>query len=218
MIHHKLMQLEENQLQTFFGISKKLASQVYTMFHQQHLLKAAIGYYHGEAFRHLDAASWTTSTKNNADDALRILSAMYGILRPMDGILPYRMDMTVNFDDLGMQDGYSFWSERVTNALCDQLEKGEVVFNLASKEFAMLIDKHAIHRVGHWVDVDFLTYKDGSYKTIAMTAKKARGTFAKILLETPIDSIKDVRRIPSFHGFELLSDQATHHLRYVIKT
>ena len=217
LIRQELIGLNQKQIQTFYGVSDKLAHQVFHLI-KSNTHRAAIDSYQGEAFKHLDAYTWNTTTAHKAQESLRILSAMYGLLRPYDIINPYRLDFTVDFEALGLQPAYQFWSDKVTDAFQSQLVPNELVFNLASKEFSSVLKKHRINQVGHWIDVDFLVEEDGKTKTISMVAKRARGLFARMLLESHIETIEDITQIRTFDRFKLhLADSSTHYLKYIAK-
>ncbi len=218
VIMSELSKLSVAQLQVFYGISNKLAHNVYSMYHQKHAKKAAIGFYKGEAYRHLDVSLWSHTMAENAQKSLRILCAMYGYLRPYDAIVPYRMDFLVDFNHLGLESSKAYWSTHQIKALLDESKKGEFVFNLASKEFSNVIYHHDVVDYCHWIDVDFLVEKDGNLKTVSMVAKKARGLFTKELLKHPINSKKELYSIHSFDEFVLdIKNSHDHYLRYVLK-
>lgn len=217
VIRQELIGLNQKQIQTFYSISDKLAQHVFHLI-KNNTQRAAIDSYQGEAFKNLDAYTWNATTINNAQKSLRILSAMYGLLRPYDKINPYRLDFMVDFEALGLPPAYQFWSNKVTDAFQSQLKPKELVFNLASKEFSSVLQKHQINQIGHWVDVDFLVEEHGKTKIISMVAKKARGLFARMLLESPIEAIEDITKIKKFDRFELsLEESTTHYLKYLAK-
>ena len=217
MIRQELIGLNQKQIQTFYRVSDKLAEHIYHLI-KNDTQRAAIDSYQGEAFKHLDAYTWNTTTARNAQESLRIISAMYGLLRPFDRINPYRLDFMVDFESLGLPPAYQFWSKKVTEAFQSQLKPNEPVFNLASKEFSSVLKTHEINQVGHWIDVDFLVEQHGKVKTVSMVAKKARGLFARKLLESPIERIEDITQIKTFDRFDLsLADSSTHYLKYIAK-
>ena len=215
IIHKEIMSLNHKQIETFYGVSEKLANQVFDIV-RSNQQGAAIGFYQGEVFKHLHANTWSLSMQRNARESLRVLSAMYGLLHPYDLIHPYRLDFVTDFKSLGLPSSYNYWSSKVTDFFLAQLKPNELIFNLASKEFSTVFNKHQINQVGHWVDVDFLSNKNGTSKIITMTAKKARGLFTRLLLEHPIDKIEHIYQINEFDKFTLdLKESKPNHLRYV---
>jgi cytoplasmic iron level regulating protein YaaA (DUF328/UPF0246 family) len=218
IIHKEIQKLSVNQLKVFYKISDSLANRVVEMIHTKSPSFAAIGYYKGEAYRYLDFDSMNKNTLNNAQASLRVLCAKYGYLKPFDAITPYRMDFLVNFEHLGLDNGYTFWKSNVTDALFNECLDSEFVFNLASKEFASVVDKDIIQQKCHWIDVDFLSETNGNLKTVSMIAKKARGLYARALIENPIDTMDNLFMIESFDDFVLdKSNSHPNYLRYISK-
>lgn len=217
-IKSELLNLHVNQLMTLYSISQSLAINVYDMIHSSVQPQAAIGYYKGEAYRYLDGLTMNQPTQKNAQSSLRILCALYGYLKPFDAITPYRMDFLVDFHQLGFESSTLFWRDKISNALCDECLNQEIVFNLASKEFSRVLDQSKIIEKCYWIDVDFLVYKNGKFKTVSMIAKKARGLFARALLEKPIENINDIYSIVEFDEFLLdKSNSHPNYLRYIYK-
>lgn len=214
----ELQKLNVNQLKTLYSISQSLAIKVYDMIHSSVQPQAAIGYYKGEAYRYLDGLTMKKTTQENAQKSLRILCAMYGYLKPFDAISPYRMDFLVDFKQFDFDTSTSYWRDKITSALLNECLDKEIVFNLASNEFSSVMDKTRISQLCHWIDVDFLMNKDGKLKTVSMVAKKARGLFARALLEKPIDNISNIYSIHKIDDFVLdKSNSHSNYLRYIYK-
>ncbi len=214
----ELLKLNVNQLKTLYSISQPLAIKVYDMIQTPVQPQAAIGYYKGEAYRYLDGLTMRKPTQKNAQNCLRILCALYGYLKPYDAISPYRMDFLVDFRQFDVENSTLYWRDNITNALLDECLDKEIVFNLASKEFSSVLDRTGISQKCHWIDVDFLINKDGKLKTVSMIAKKARGLFARVLLEKPVDNIDDIYSIQRFDDFILdKSNSHSNYLRYIYK-
>lgn len=213
-----LKQLNTKQLKTLFNVSDKLAEKINFMIHHYKKYYAAIGFYQGEAYRYLHAASWKESTQQQAQESLRILCAQHGYLKPYDAILPYRMDFLVNFENLGLPNAYTYWALAITQALASELLPGEFIFNLASKEFSSAIIQNDIEAVGHWIDIDFHLIKNNESKTVSMLAKKARGQMALALLNNPIEHIDNLFDLKTVGDF-ILDESASnaHYLRYVVE-
>lgn len=209
--------LSINQLKTLYSISDKLAEKVNFMIHRYKIPFAAIGFYKGEAYRYLDSSSWDEATQQQAQQSLRILCAQHGYLRPYDAILPYRMDFLIDFEDLGLPNPYSYWSDAITETMLNEVESHELIFNLASKEFSSVIDQADISHKAHWVNVDFHLIKNNQSKTVSMLAKKARGQMARALLENPISSVDHVFDIKNVGDFILDETSSTpFYLRYTL--
>lgn len=212
----QLKTLNIMQLKTLYKISDKLAESVYALIHDYNDEYAAVHYYQGEAYRHLDTQSWNKKMKQQAQDSLRILCAMHGYLKPYDKILPYRMDFLVDFENFGLPSAYTYWSNEITSALQEECEVNELVFNLASKEFSSALDQSAIMTIANWINVDFHVIKDNKAKTVSMLAKKARGQMARALISHPIHTLDHLFNINKVGDFVLDKKNSTNsYLRYI---
>ncbi|MGB1020593.1 MAG: YaaA family protein, partial [Flavobacteriaceae bacterium] len=114
--------------------------------------------------------------------SLRILSGLYGLLKPLDLIQPYRLEMGTKLKVGSNKNLYDFWKKKITTTLNDELIEGELVVNLASKEYFSAIDTKVLK--GKWISPVFKEYKNGKLKIISFFAKKARGMMVRHLLET----------------------------------
>lgn len=137
--------------------------------------------YRGEVFKSLHAVPLSQEEFERATDSVRILSAIYGLLRPTDNIEPYRLEVKTPLSVAGEKSLYSFWKEKVTGELIKELDPGEVVINLASTEYAKMIAFNNVENP--IITPQFKIVKEGKVKTAAVWAKKARGFFTRYLLE-----------------------------------
>ncbi len=140
----------------------------------------AVFSYDGLAYKNLDAATLTDADLVFAQAHLRILSALYGVLRPLDAIWPYRLEMA---HKPGGQPLYAFWGDRLAQVL---FQTGEPVINLASKEYSRAVSAH-LPPDAQWISCEFLTYRRGKLRQIATLAKMARGQMARYLIRERID-------------------------------
>src|SRR5690606_18967453 len=125
---------------------------------------------------------------------LWILSGLYGLLKPLDLIEAYRLEMGIRLDVSGSKDLYGFWKEKITKYINTQLTSADVLVNLASKEYFSAIDpKKAKAAI---ISPEFKDYKDGKLKVISFFAKKARGAMARYIIE---NKISDVEAIKNFN-------------------
>jgi cytoplasmic iron level regulating protein YaaA (DUF328/UPF0246 family) len=124
-------------------------------------------------------------------DSLRILSGLYGVLRPLDLIQPYRLEMGTRLKVDKTENLYKFWNNTVANALNEELEDGELLINLASTEYFKVIPKKIL-KVPMITPV-FKDYKNGEYKTIMTFAKKARGLMVRYIIDNNIKSTEELK-------------------------
>jgi len=157
--------------------------------------RQAIYAFSGDVYRGLDAYSIDTKKLNQLQDTVRIISGLYGVLKPLDLIQPYRLEMGTKFPVGKNKNLYEFWKKQVTQALNEELADDELFLNLASNEYFKAIDTKALKVPV--IDIKFQELKDGKYKTIAIFSKLARGLMTRYVIDTNAKTIEDVK------GFDL---------------
>ena len=183
-------------IQKLMGVSEKLAAlnwernQNFTIPFTSENARPAVFAFNGDVYSGLDAYSMNDTTLQTAQNNLRILSGLYGILKPLDLMQPYRLEMGTSFGINGSKSLYGFWKEALTSYLKKELSSNEYVVNLASKEYASVVDFNALETpVIHPIFKDF---KNGKLKIISFFAKKARGTMSRYLLDTNAQQLEQV--------------------------
>jgi len=131
-------------------------------------------------------------------DRLRILSGLYGILKPLDLIQPYRLEMGTKIAIGSNKNLYEFWKKKITASLNDELQKGELFINLASNEYFSAVDVKALKVPV--ITPDFMDYKDGKLKMISFFAKKARGLMVRYIIDTNAETIDDLKAF-NYEGY-----------------
>ena len=156
--------------------------------------KQAVLTFDGEAFRGLNAKTFSSDDFDYAQSHLRILSGLYGVLRPLDFIQPYRIDVSSKLRNPKGSDLYAFWKEKVSASVFKAMKNGdkqEFILNLMSKEYLKTLDlKHKKVKV---IDVEFYEMKDDQYKQIVIYTKKARGLMAQYVIKNRIEDIEDLK-------------------------
>lgn len=155
--------------------------------------RAAIFAFRGDTYIGFDADTMTENDLIYAQDHLRILSGLYGVLKPLDLIQPYRLEMGSRMANSEGKNLYAFWGRKVTDAINEDLRDrpDEVVVNLASDEYFRVIDRGILkHDIVHPV---FMDAKNGSYKVISFYAKRARGMMARWILENRPETRLDLQ-------------------------
>ena len=155
--------------------------------------KQALFAFNGDVYQGLQAQTFSSTQVDYAQRHLRILSGLYGVLRPLDLMLAYRLEMGTTLANPRGTNLYQFWGERVTNALDLQLQQLNAPFllNLASQEYFKVVKPALLSKPV--VDVQFKDQKNGQYKVISFFAKKARGMMARYAIEQQINSIEDLK-------------------------
>jgi cytoplasmic iron level regulating protein YaaA (DUF328/UPF0246 family) len=153
--------------------------------------KQAVLAFTGDVYDGLDASSLKKRDLQYAQNHLRILSGLYGLLRPLDLIQPYRLEMGRALKTRGTENLYAFWRESITHAL--NAETGSLLVNLASQEYFKAVDTGVLKK--SVISPVFKDEKNGKYKIISFFAKKARGSMARYLIEK---RVKDADELLGF--------------------
>jgi hypothetical protein len=156
------------------------------------MARAAIFAFTGEVYNGLKAYNWSQADLKQSQKQLRILSGLYGILKPTDLILPYRLEMGTKLANKKGKDLYAFWGEALTKQLRMDLEESgsQTLVNLASKEYFSSIQLEVFENV---ITPNFKDKKNGQFKIIGVYAKKARGCMARYILENKITNPDDLK-------------------------
>jgi cytoplasmic iron level regulating protein YaaA (DUF328/UPF0246 family) len=156
--------------------------------------RPAVYAFNGDVYIGLDAYTIPVEKIEDLQKGLRILSGLYGLLKPLDLIQPYRLEMGTKLPVAQQENLYKFWRKTITGSLNRELKKGEFFVNLASKEYFDAIDVKALKVPV--ITPEFKDYKDGKLKIISFFAKKARGMMARYIIDT------DARTIDDLKGFD----------------
>ncbi|PRZ00371.1 peroxide stress protein YaaA [Marinilabilia salmonicolor] len=155
--------------------------------------RQAIYAFNGEAYNGLDAWSLNHKEIETAQKQLRILSGMYGVLRPLDNILPYRLEMGTKLKNEKGKDLYEFWGEKLTRQINEDLKQGKhkALINLASQEYFKALDEDKIEKPV--ITPVFKENKNGTYKVISIYAKKARGMMVRFIVQNKLTQPEDLK-------------------------
>ena len=184
------------ELKALMGISDKLAelnwtrNQSFTTPFTSDNARPAVYAFDGDVYTGLDAYTIDEEKWDTLNSSLRILSGLYGVLKPFDLMQPYRLEMGTNFGVNGSKNLYEFWQEKITAQLNSELQSDEFVVNLASKEYASAVSLADLD--GTVIEPIFKDYKNGNLKIISFYAKKARGLMARYLIDNNSKTSEDV--------------------------
>jgi len=191
-----LGQLGLQAMQDLMGISEPLAKKTQQQIHAfaNEGCKPALLAYSGEAFRSLDAASLSIKDLQYAQEEFRILSGLYGVLRPFDLISPHRLEMGYKLPNPSGKNLYPFWKDAVTAHLNAVLEtsSAEWLINLASLEYSKVVDQRKLVRPV--LDIQFKEESGGRLKSVAIHAKRARGRMANFLIKNRVHTRTEITR------------------------
>src|SRR5690554_684474 len=164
--------------------------------------RPAVYAFNGDVYRGLDIYSLDVKKLDKLQDTVRILSGLYGVLKPLDLIQPYRLEMGTKFPIGKNKNLYEFWKKKVTQTLNNELEDNELFLNLASNEYFKAIDTKSLKVPV--IDVDFKELKNGDYKTIGIYAKLARGLITRYIIDNNAKTLDDIKGFNlenyRFHG------------------
>lgn len=147
--------------------------------------------FNGDVYTGLDAYTLPAAKIGKIQDTLRILSGLYGLLRPLDLIQAYRLEMGTQMQVGENKNLYEYWKKTITQALNDELKDGELFVNLASKEYFDAVDAKALKVPV--ITPEFRDYKDGQLKMISFFAKKARGMMARYIVDKNVKTLKGLK-------------------------
>lgn len=196
-ISKKLKRTSRKQLSELMGISTKLAdlnyqrNQEFREEHDKNNARPAVYAFSGDVYTGLDAYSIPTKNLDELQDKIRIISGLYGLLRPLDLIQAYRLEMGTRFPVGRKRDLYQLWQEKITSSLNQEMKEDEVLVNLASQEYFKAVDARQLK--SRLVSPIFKDFKNGELKIIAFFAKKARGSMARYILDKNISTIEGLK-------------------------
>ena len=167
--------------------------------------RPAVYAFNGDVYKGLDAYTIPEEKMDSLNSNVRILSGLYGVLKPSDLIQPYRLEMGTKMAIGTKKNLYEFWKKDITKALNKELEKDEVFLNLASNEYFKAIDKKALKVPV--VDITFKDFKNGKYKIISFFAKEARGLMARYVVDHDAKTVDDLKGF-NYGGYSYSEDMS----------
>ncbi|MCH3883161.1 MULTISPECIES: peroxide stress protein YaaA [Tenacibaculum] len=196
-LNKKLKTLSRKKLSELMKISGDLAALNYdrnqtweTPFTQDNA-KQAIYAFTGAVFQGIDVNSLAEEKLPVLQDNLRILSGLYGLLKPLDLIQPYRLEMGTRLKVGRAENLYKFWGDEIANALNEEINDDELFINLASSEYFKAVNKKVL-KVPMITPV-FKDFKNGEYKIVMTYAKKARGLMVRYIIENNVKTIQELK-------------------------
>jgi cytoplasmic iron level regulating protein YaaA (DUF328/UPF0246 family) len=160
----------------------------------------------GEVYRGLDAKTLDKKAVDYLQKNYRILSGLYGLLKPSDKVMLYRLEMGRPFEFDEYKNLYSFWTEKVTEQLNSEMKKNEPLLFLCSNEYGKVIDRKKLnHKV---IDFEFYELREGKLKTIVVYTKHARGLVVRFCAETQAKTLNDVKAF-NYEGYRIDEEKST---------
>ena len=214
-----LKKMNKESIKELMGVSDKIADLNFNRFKDWNVpfnlnnAKQAIYAFKGDVYSGLDAYSLNNNQINFAQNNLRILSGLYGVLKPLDLIMPYRLEMGTKLKNDKGNNLYQYWGDSITNSLKNEMIKNKYsyVINLASNEYFKSVNlKFLKYSV---ITPLFKENRNGEFKMIAIYAKKARGLMARYIIDNELNEHEDLKNF-NIDGYKF-NDEISSNLNYV---
>jgi cytoplasmic iron level regulating protein YaaA (DUF328/UPF0246 family) len=210
----KLKRIKANKLADMMHISMDLAElneQRFTNWQvpsqQTAEIVPSVLAFSGEVYRGLDAHSLDKAELSRANEKIRILSGLYGMLKPLDLMVPYRLEMGTKWEiSPKTKNLYQFWGKKIAEELNREMSASEVVINLASTEYFKAVDKKTLK--AKVITPMFKDFKNGEYKIVMMYAKHARGAMARYIVKNDITDPEELK-LYNVDGYSFDVNQST---------
>jgi uncharacterized protein len=196
-VHSVLKKIKPSELSSLMDISNKLAdlnwqrNQAWKLPFAPENARPAVYSFDGDVYTGLDVYSLSQEKVAVLQNKLRILSGLYGLLKPLDLMQAYRLEMGTKLPIGESKNLYDFWKPKIAKALNKELVKNELLVNLASNEYFSSVDIKALKVP--IITPEFKDYKDGKLKIISFFAKKARGLMVRYIIDTNAETIDDLK-------------------------
>ena len=195
-INSVLKEKSPKDLMQLQGISQNLSdlnwkrNNDYVNNHNHKNSRPAVFAFNGDVYNGIDVKTLSEDKVYDLQKSLRILSGYYGVLKPLDLIQPYRLEMGTKLAVNGSENLYKFWSENITNSILDEMSTEDLLINLASNEYFEAFDKKKFD--GRIISPVFKDFKNGKLKIISFYAKKARGMMVRYIVDNNVSSYEEL--------------------------
>ncbi|SUY51813.1 Protein of uncharacterised function (DUF328) [Lacrimispora sphenoides] len=196
ILMHEMQSLSLSEGKALWKCNDKLAELNYKRYKDMALMRRltpAVIAYEGLQYQHMAPKVLTTRALTYLSDHLRILSGFYGVLRPFDGVTPYRLEMQAKLSVNDCKDLYDFWGDRLYHSLVDD---DRIIINLASKEYSQCIEKYITPK-DRFITIEFGELVEGKVKQKGTISKMARGDMVRFMAE---NNISDLNGLKDFQG------------------
>jgi len=199
----------KQDIQDLMSLSDNLAEtnyQRFQAFEQDFSLdkgsKQALYLFKGDVYDKMDVDNYSDSDLEFAQEHVRILSGLYGYVKPLDLIQPYRLEMGKKVANCKGKDLYAFWKEKTVHQINEENSNGTIV-NLASNEYFKSVNTKELN--ANLINVNMKQNKNGQIKTIGLMAKRARGLMADYIIKNKIENVEDLKNFTS-EGYKFRED------------
>jgi len=206
-----LKKLNYDELKSIWKCSDKLAELNYKRIRDMNLyegLTPAVLSFEGLQYKYMGSGVFSTKEFAYLEEHLRILSGFYGIIRPFDGIVPYRLEMKSKLKGDQLDSLYDFWNDKLANKI---FSESDTILNLASKEYSDSISKYLSKNI-RFITCVFGELIDGNVKEKGTLAKMARGDMVRYMAENQVENVENIKKYNrlGYHFINDLSDEYTY--------
>lgn len=201
----RMRRFSASDLEKMLKISDKLAKENYERYQRFGSLsnprKQALLAYNGSVFKAIDPASFSLDDLKYAQDRLRIISTLYGLVRPLDLIQAYRLAFAVKLNDSAKGNLYDYWIPKLTAPLLESVRKaGGVLVNLASMDIQGALQMEELRKQVTVITPEFQEWRDGKYETVRTYAKIARGIMTRYIILNRVEDTEELKTF-SWNGY-----------------
>lgn len=209
----EMSQIPAVELERLLKVNYRIAAENKLRFHdfcsEDNRSMPAIGAYTGAVYKRILPKDFTDEDFRYAQEHLRITSFLYGLLRPLDGIKPYRLEGSVRLPGKGGVSMFDYWKPLLTDYFIKEIKcRGGVLVNLASSEMKELFDWKRVEEEVRVVTPDFQVWKGGKLKTVVIYAKMCRGEMVRYIIKNRVERPEDLRGF-SWEGFAFDEKRST---------
>ena len=211
LINKSLKEVAPNELSKLMKISDKLSelnwkrNQEWSLPFTPENARPAVFTFDGDVYKGLDAFSLNDAKIEKLQNSLRILSGLYGVLKPLDLMQAYRLEMGTKFPVAEAKNLHSYWKPFVTQQLNDELEEGELFVNLASNEYYAAVNAKELK--SEIVTPIFKDWKNDKLKVISFYAKKARGLMVRYIIDKDATTLEDLKGF-NYEGYSFSEENS----------
>lgn len=203
------------ELKKLWACNDKIAELNFERFKEMDLRKCltpALISYEGIQYQYMAPEVFTQSAWDYVQEHLRILSGFYGVVKPLDGVTPYRLEMQAKAKVGNSKNLYEFWGKRLYDAVMDG---DKVVLNLASKEYSKCVEKYLTSE-DTFITCIFGEWKDGKVVQKGTQAKMARGEMVRFMAENGIENLEEIKAFDRL-GYQFSDEESTENVYTFIK-
>lgn len=203
----EIQKMTYEEAKALWDCNDKLAELNYKRFQEMNLernLTPAILTYEGLQYQHMSPVVFSDTALNYVEEHLRILSGFYGMLTPLTGVTPYRLEMQAKLSVDGKKNLYEFWGDKLYQEVMDD---SRIIINLASKEYSVAIEKYLTEK-DRFVTITFGELVNGKVKQKGTFAKMARGEMVRFMAENQIEELEELKRFDSL-GYRYAEEWST---------